>query len=202
MTIDVPTQFPKSIKAQSARIGQSRFRNVEGISSTGQQTIISELQTLITSINTANNTLTDTKTLVQGIDGLLKNGAPGTVLTTTSAGIVWAPAESYSLDEHLTGGVWIDGKPIYRKTIDTGGLPNATSKNVTHNITGLTWLVKMFGTAFDSLAQADFIVLPLVVSTAIANNVSLSFYPTYVSLATAVDRTSYTRSYVTLEYVK
>lgn len=29
-----------------------------------------------------------------------------------------SPAASYSTDEHLTGGTWIDGKPIYRKVFD------------------------------------------------------------------------------------
>jgi hypothetical protein len=35
---------------------------------------------------------------------------------------------NYSTSEVATGETWIDGKPIYRKIIDCGALPNATTK--------------------------------------------------------------------------
>lgn len=35
---------------------------------------------------------------------------------------------SYSMTEHKTGGTWIDGKPIYKKTYHFGALPNHDSK--------------------------------------------------------------------------
>jgi hypothetical protein len=50
---------------------------------------------------------------------------------------------SYSTTEQLTGGKWIDGKPIYRKVIDFGALPNANTKNVAHNITNIGDIVNV-----------------------------------------------------------
>ena len=48
----------------------------------------------------------------------------------------------YSTDETLTTERWIDGKPIYKKTVDFGALPNNTSKTVAHNIVNVEqiWL--------------------------------------------------------------
>lgn len=40
---------------------------------------------------------------------------------------------NYSLEEQRIG-TWIDGKPLYQKTIDFGSLPNASQKSVAHNI--------------------------------------------------------------------
>lgn len=42
---------------------------------------------------------------------------------------------TYSTTEQLTGDVWIDGKPKYRKTINIGALPNNTTKTVAHYVT-------------------------------------------------------------------
>lgn len=39
----------------------------------------------------------------------------------------------YSYEERLVG-TWVDGKPLYEKTVDFGTLPNATSKEVPHGI--------------------------------------------------------------------
>jgi len=49
-------------------------------------------------------------------------------------------ANSYSTTEQPTGGTWIDGKPIYRKTITT------TSYGGPHGIIGLDNTVRVFGT--------------------------------------------------------
>ena len=40
----------------------------------------------------------------------------------------------YSTSEVDTGYTWTDGSPIYKKTINIGALPNATTKSVAHNI--------------------------------------------------------------------
>lgn len=47
----------------------------------------------------------------------------------------------YSYEERLVG-TWVDGKPLYEKTVDFGNLPNATSKEVPHGIENvdLIWI--------------------------------------------------------------
>ena len=41
--------------------------------------------------------------------------------------------DCYSTEERMIG-CWIDGKPLYQKTIDCGAFPNTTQKQVPHNI--------------------------------------------------------------------
>lgn len=50
---------------------------------------------------------------------------------------------TYSTTESVTGDTWIDGKPIYRKVIEFGSLPNNVDKTVAHNISDLDTVVKM-----------------------------------------------------------
>lgn len=59
-------------------------------------------------------------------------------------------SNSYSTEEVKTGGTWIDGKPIYRKVVDVGTLPNATSKSVLHNIQNLNKILEAKLVANDS----------------------------------------------------
>ena len=49
---------------------------------------------------------------------------------------------TYSTSEVKTNDVWIDGKPIYRKVIDFGALPNTATKSVNHGISGMGTLVR------------------------------------------------------------
>ena len=52
---------------------------------------------------------------------------------------------NYSLTEAKTGATWIDGSPIYKKTINFGALPNATDKTIAHNISNLSLVIKAEG---------------------------------------------------------
>lgn len=50
----------------------------------------------------------------------------------------------YSTDEQRIG-TWVDGKPIYRKVVDFGALPNNTGKYVAHNISNIENVIKLYG---------------------------------------------------------
>ena len=51
-------------------------------------------------------------------------------------------SNTYSTNEVLTGKAWIDGKPIYRKVINTGSLYfNSNQKNVSHGISNIDNIV-------------------------------------------------------------
>ena len=52
---------------------------------------------------------------------------------------------TYSTSTEKKVGIWIDGKPIYRKTIDMGSMPNATYKYVNHNISNIDEIVNIYG---------------------------------------------------------
>lgn len=90
-------------------------------------------------------------------------------VTLTEASSPWyqapssAGGEDYSTDEALTGGTWINGEPIYKKTITgtshaTGGM----AKAVAHSINGLGTMVRMditlcgaSGTYYQSFASSN-----------------------------------------------
>lgn len=56
----------------------------------------------------------------------------------------------YSTEETLTGMYWIDGKPIYRKAIDVGNLPNSSRKSVDTGIADIAFLIDLYGSAWSA----------------------------------------------------
>lgn len=103
----------------------------------------------------------------------------------------------YSTNEQVIG-TWIDGKPLYRKIIDYGTLPNTTTRTLEHNISNVDIFTKVEGIANDGVT---FLPLPYAHSNVVFN-VVLNTTKTNVSIATNSDRTTYTKTYITLEYTK
>lgn len=111
-----------------------------------------------------------------------------------------AESLSFSTTEQKTGGVWIDGKPIYRKVVDFGALPDNTAKTIAHNIANLSKIIDLKGIAIDT---SDHTYLPLPYSSAvnITSSVSLNVSGSNVSIRTSQDRSRY-NCYVFIEYTK
>ena len=116
-----------------------------------------------------------------------------------SAGADGFPPLIYS-DEEREVGVWRDGKPLYQKTIDCGALPNNTTKNVNHNISNIDFIVKAEGYAL--APGVNSIPIPFVNDGGATSQVCLITTNSVISLRTSVDRSAYTKSYVTLYYTK
>ena len=106
--------------------------------------------------------------------------------------------EVYSTEEQVVG-TWVDGKPIYRKVIDFGALPNSTLKQVPHGISDIDAIVSLNGVTFAKNKTAT--PIPYVYTDSI-NTVSLFLEGTNVCIQTFGDKTSYINTYVTLEYTK
>lgn len=106
----------------------------------------------------------------------------------------------YSTNEVNTGIKWIDGRSIYKKTINFGTLPNATTKNVAHNISNLNKIIRLEGYTYNptSLTTAP---LPFSAPTA-TSNIAMNANSTDITVTTGVDRTSFSESYITLYYTK
>lgn len=65
--------------------------------------------------------------------------------TTDSANsAIYANENDYSTDETIVG-KWIDGKPLYQRTVDCGAGPNATTKSVPCSINNLDKIVDIKG---------------------------------------------------------
>lgn len=107
-----------------------------------------------------------------------------------------ANKEKYSTTEQVIG-TWIDGKPIYRKVINFGTLPNATTKEVAHNISSLGNVVNLYGVANNGDTY-----IPLPRSHSQSNvNIVLEMNKTKIIVNTGYNFSSYS-AYITVEYTK
>lgn len=104
----------------------------------------------------------------------------------------------YFTTEQDTGSTWIDGSTLYKKTIELGALPNATTKAVSHGISNLNIVVKIEG-----FAVINGRTLPLPhVSTGQDSHIGIEADRSYVVVKTFnYDRSGYT-GYITLYYTK
>lgn len=105
----------------------------------------------------------------------------------------------YSLAEQDTGFKWINGKTIYRKTINFGALPNQSSKAVSTGVTGIERVINMTGYAMSN-AQTQ----PLPFYSAGIWGIELNYNRQNNTLVvvTSGDRSGSTECYITILYTK
>lgn len=125
-----------------------------------------------------------------------------TKTTDTAGSGIWngqgGIAHHYSTDETVIG-TWIDGKPLYEKTIDCGALPNSTTKNVEHSISDMGYAVAIQGSAINTNTGIR-IPLPYVYGNARCLQIYID--STHVKLIAAENMSIYTQSYITIQYTK
>lgn len=107
----------------------------------------------------------------------------------------------YSTDERVVG-CWIDGRPLYKKTVDLGALPNATHKAVNHGISNLK-MVAAYDGAYIAPNSSLYGPLPNVSNPNSSNNWSIDIQvnETQIIMNCKVDA-SFVNGYVTLFYTK
>jgi len=119
----------------------------------------------------------------------------------------------YDTDEFVTGNLFFPNptlasttergvlRPTYRKVINFGALPNATTKTVAHGLDiQSSWTVtRLYGAATST--GGSFIPIPYAHPTP-ANTVTLSADSTDIRINTGINRSTYTNTYVVLEYIK
>lgn len=106
----------------------------------------------------------------------------------------------YSTEEQNTGVKWIDGKDIWFKTVDTGALPNNTSKTVSMGVLNAN-IVDFRGIA--SSAANDYnIVMPSSTTNNRNSQMNINGATGIITIATADDYSVYTKSYITVYYTK
>lgn len=118
-------------------------------------------------------------------------------------------ANTYSTNETVIG-KWIDGKPLYRKVVDLGVLPNEGTFRIPHNIDNLDRIISMRGMAKSSNQN---LLLPFPYGTGKngvnsdgtvkVNTVPINIYEEQGNIVvyTLSDRSEMT-GYVILEYIK
>ena len=121
---------------------------------------------------------------------------------TTDVSVNIGSDTDYSETEKIVG-TWIDGKPLYQKTIDCGVMPNSTTKTVAHNISNIESIVSLTGVAKNNDNVSGFIPLPL---TMVGSSTTYQIYmkATYTDIVFKSDSnmSEFSKSYVTLQYTK
>lgn len=124
---------------------------------------------------------------------------------TTDSAISIGDDTDYSTEEKIVG-TWIDGKPIYQKTVSCGTLPNATTgyepKKVAHNITNLDKTVNFWGIAINPNTHASCKLGGLGTNSDTSSDLGLFIDSINVNIKTSADRSAYSESYVTIQYTK
>lgn len=109
------------------------------------------------------------------------------------------PMNDYSIGEKVVG-TWVDGKPIYQKTIDLGNLPNATTAHVNTEISNAKRLINYFATATD--ANGGQIAFPrLWIGGTGDMYIGFGANLSTINIATTSDRSGMT-GYCTVQYTK
>ena len=104
-------------------------------------------------------------------------------------------ADVYSTTETVVGTYM--GKPLYRKVVDCGVLPNNTTKEILHNIANINIITKASGTAW----MNDGTTIPLPTAS-LTSPVVIYSDKSKIYITTITDRSTFTNSNVTLEYTK
>ena len=109
-----------------------------------------------------------------------------------------AESLSYSTTEQKTGGTYVDGKPIYRKVIDCGTLPNNTETFTDLNIQNLATVVSLKGMANNG--AGTFLPLPYT-DASLYNSVQMAVTNNKISIVTNGNRSTFS-ALATIEYTK
>lgn len=110
-----------------------------------------------------------------------------------------SPSINYSTTEQ-TIGTWIDGKPLYRKVVSMGALPNSQLKNTPHGISNLGFVTKLTGMALNPTTKSR-VTLPYVDPNS-QYVVMLFANDTNVVLNSSYDQSGFSESYAIMEYTK
>lgn len=108
----------------------------------------------------------------------------------------------YSTTEKATGFTWIDGKIIYKKTINFGVSPNNTTKNVAHGISNINEVIKYEAFTSTGAAGNNYMMLPFVESSNVSYSMSVRATNTNITIKTSQDNSPFTNTYVTIFYTK
>ena len=108
----------------------------------------------------------------------------------------------YSTDEKVVG-VWIDGKPLYQKTVNFGTLPNNAKKAVAHGISNIEKVISIDGSAYGTTGGVFYaFTFPNVgTNNQYTYDIAIDITGANIDITTQTDRTFLT-GIVTIKYTK
>ena len=134
------------------------------------------------------------------INGQSLEGSGDIVISGSGAGVGTSELPAYSTSEVLTAERWINGKPVYRKVVSMGALPNTTAKSIAHGISNLDEHLDLSGVAFHVNGDAR---IPLPYVSTSTSTVQMHMSKTNVIVTSKIDLSvGYDRSYAIIYYTK
>ena len=172
---------------------------VNSVSTDGDPAVRCQYKLLISELNNFNGNYNAVTTQLSATvkAGTTFNGRWGVVRAVIPS-MPDVPNLNYYSYEQDTGLTWVNGKPIYKKTVDTGTMPNSTRKTVAHGISNLGFIISMSGAAY---GNSTYLPIPYADTTA-ANSLGLYASSTDLIIFTSQNMSYLTTSYVTLYYTK
>ena len=121
---------------------------------------------------------------------------------STDSSMSITDGNEYSTDEQVVG-KWIDGKPVYQKTIDLGVLPNTDQKLIPHGISNLKMVCSYNGAMYGTISGSySSLPLPNVgTNNQYAYDVAFNIRDNDLVIVTQADRT-WLRGIMTIRYTK
>lgn len=114
-----------------------------------------------------------------------------------SGNTISAPV-NYSTTEHVVG-TWIDGKPIYEKTISLGSMPNTATVSKSISSTNIN-IIKSFLYTYRS-SDGTFIIWPDTSDNNFFARYVITDYGKNIKLTSNADRSAF-NGYLTIQYTK
>lgn len=106
---------------------------------------------------------------------------------------------AYSTEEVLVG-TWTDGKPIYRKVVSCGVMPNTDIKSIPHNIDNIDFITNYYGITYRDTDGVSFKLPYSAFPT--ENGIAVYVNKETIVITTTSDRSTITQSYLIIEYTK
>ena len=111
-------------------------------------------------------------------------------------------SDLYSTTEKIVG-CWVDGRPVYQKTISCGTFPNNSTKQVAHGISNLSQVVKIFGFAKNTVNNEwNMIPIAMQSSNLLQYQVRCKITLTNVEIITGTSYEQAMDCYITIQYTK
>ena len=107
--------------------------------------------------------------------------------------------DNYSKEEICTGSYWIDGKIIYRKTIEVGYITGSSPKTIQHGIPDIDRIIKLEG--FARRDSGYTMMLPHV-STTKVQGINIGGSADYINIYHNYPDITLYYAYVTIYYTK
>lgn len=109
-------------------------------------------------------------------------------------------------EEILTGKKFIpitgsqEYRDVFRKTFDVGPLPNATTKNIPHNISDVNSNFRLLAMWGGATNQTTFFSIPLPYTSITNNHVDIKMDATNIIITTNINYSGYNDAVIIIEY--